>query len=70
MPEDKYIWIKQATKDGWIRMKSGGVCDVSYPTSKLRRGRVQEGGNVSPTLTCNSNSIVKIEIIEDEIERR
>lgn len=44
MNEDKYLWIKQATKDGWIKMKSGGVCDVSYPTSKLRRGRVQGGG--------------------------
>lgn len=60
--QDKYLWIKQATKDGWIKMKSGGVCGVSYPTSKLRRGRVQEGGNVSPTLTCGSGAIVKIDI--------
>ena len=44
MSEEKYLWIKQATKTGWIKMKSGGVCDVSYPTSKLRRGRVQGGG--------------------------
>ena len=29
----------------------GGVCDLSYPTSELRRGRVQGGGNVSPTIT-------------------
>lgn len=41
---EKWLWIKQATKDGYIKMKSGGVCDVSYPTSKLRRGRVQGGG--------------------------
>lgn len=65
MSKDKYIWIKQATKDGYIKMKSGGVCDVSYPTSKLRRGRVQEGGNVSPTLTCSSGAIVKIEVMEN-----
>ena len=65
MSEDKYIWIKQATKDGWIKMKSGGVCDVSYPTSKLRRGRVQGGGNVSPTLTCSSGAIVKIDVMEN-----
>ena len=65
MPEDKYLWVKQATKDGWIRMKSGGVCDVSYPTSKLRRGRVQGGGDVSPTLTCESGGIVRIEIMEN-----
>ncbi len=65
MSKDKYIWIKQATKDGYIKMKSGGVCDVSYPTSKLRRGRVQEGGNVSPTLTCESGAIVRIEVMEN-----
>ena len=65
MPEDKYIWIKQATKDGWIKMKSGGVCDVSYPTSKLRRGRVQGGGTVSPTITCSSGAIVKIDVMEN-----
>ena len=46
-------------------MKSGGVCDVSYPTSKLRRGRVQEGGNCSPTLTCESGAIVRIEVMEN-----
>lgn len=60
---EKFLWIKQATKDGYIKMKSGGVCDVSYPTSKLRRGRVQGGGDVSPTLTCESGGIVRIEIV-------
>ena len=62
---DEYIWIKQATKTGWIKMKSGGVCDVSYPTSKLRRGRVQGGGDISPTLTCESGGIVRIEIVNE-----
>ena len=48
MPKkDKYLWIKQATKTGYIKMKSGGVCDVSYPTSKIRRGRVQGGAYLS-----------------------
>lgn len=65
MKKDKYIWIKQATKDGYIKMKSGGVCDVSYPTSKLRRGRVQGGGLISPTLTCSSGAIVKIDVMEN-----
>ena len=37
------IGIKQATKDGVIEMSIPGVCDLSYPTSKLRRGRVQGG---------------------------
>ena len=47
-------------------MKSGGVCDVSYPTSKLRRGRVQGGGDISPTLTCESGNIVRVEIVNEE----
>lgn len=38
----------------------GGVADISYPTSKSRRGRVQSGGEVSPTLTSSGN-IVRIE---------
>lgn len=63
---DKIIRIKQATKKGYIEMKSGGVCDVSYPESKLRRGRVQGGGDISPTLTCTGEAIVRIEILEDK----
>lgn len=39
-----YIKIRQATKKGYIEMINGGVCDLSYPTSKIRRGRVQGGG--------------------------
>ena len=41
---EKVIYIKQATKKGYIACKNGGVFDCSYPTSKLRRGRVQGGG--------------------------
>lgn len=62
---EKVIYIKQATKQGYIACKNGGVFDCSYPTSKLRRGRVQEGGNVSPTLTCSSGAIVKIDVMEN-----
>lgn len=48
------ILIKQATRTGggYIEMKNGGVCDLSYPKSEYRRGRVQEGGEISPTITC------------------
>lgn len=31
----------------------GGVADFSYPTSTLRRGRVQGNGNISPTITTS-----------------
>lgn len=40
---DRLILIRQATAGGWIAMCNGGVCDLSYPTSKVRRGRVQGG---------------------------
>lgn len=45
------IKIKQATKKGFIECKPGGVADLSYPTSETRRGRVERGGDISPTLT-------------------
>ena len=38
------IKINQATSTGWIECCDNGVADLSYPGSKLRRGRVQGGG--------------------------
>ncbi len=45
------LGIRQATKQGWIEMRVGGVADFSYPDSEFRRGRVQGGGGISPTIT-------------------
>lgn len=42
-----YIRVRQATKQGYILCENGGVADLSYPNSKLRRGRVQRGANLS-----------------------
>ena len=53
----KKILISQATKKGYIEMEVPGVCDLSYPNSKTRRGRVQEKGKISPTLTASENGI-------------
>ena len=47
----EYVGIKQATEKGYIECRIGGVADFSYPTSKFRRGRVQGGGGISPTIT-------------------
>lgn len=30
---------------GYYRMSLPGIIDIAYPTSKLRRGRVQQGGS-------------------------
>ena len=46
------ICVKQATKEGTIKCKIGGCYDASYPDSTTRRGRVQNGGDVTPTITA------------------
>lgn len=59
------IKVKQATKQGYILCDEGGVCDLSYPKSKLRRGRVQGNGWISPTITA-SPCIYRLENIDKE----
>lgn len=55
------VAIRQATKKGYIECEVGGVADLSYPDSKTRRGRVQEEGNVCPTITATETGVCKIE---------
>lgn len=55
------INIKQATKQGYIECEVGGVADLSYPDSKTRSGRVQDNGNVSPTITATETGVCRIE---------
>lgn len=55
------VRIKQATKDGYIECKVGGVADLSFPDSTTRRGRVQDGGDVCPTLMAGEQDICRIE---------
>ena len=55
------IAIKQATKKGYIECEVGGVADLSYPDSKTRRGRVQDSGNTSPTITATETGVCRIE---------
>lgn len=50
--EKDYLEIKQATKEGSIKVKVGGCYDASYPDSTSRRGRVINGGDVTPTITA------------------
>lgn len=61
-----YVRIKQATSEGFIRCKiGGGVADLSLPTSKTRRGRVQENGEICPTLMTSCNVYRIEEIFND-----
>jgi DNA (cytosine-5)-methyltransferase 1 len=59
---DNAVLIKNNTKQGYIKCDVPGVADFSYPDSKTRRGRVQENGQVVPTLTAMGiDGIRKIE---------
>lgn len=64
MKQNDIIRVSQATHKGFIEMENGGVADLSYPTSKLRRGRVQGGGQISPTVTASASGIHKIDRID------
>lgn len=55
----KKIGIKQTTKEGYIECQIPGVADLSYPSSKSRRGRVQGGGY------CKSNNSNNIGNMQD-----
>lgn len=57
----KTIKIRQATKTGYVEIEIGGVVDLLYPSSLTRRGRVQEGGRVSPTVTAEECGLYRIE---------
>ena len=59
------IRIRQATKAGFIEVPMGGVFDWTYPESKYRRGRVQGGGNICPTLTAGKPEIYYYEGYEE-----
>ena len=57
--KDNLIAIPANTADGQIMMEVVGVCDLSYPSSKTRRGRVQDGGKVTPTLTSHTENCLR-----------
>lgn len=59
------IRIREATEKGYAEVGIGGVFDASYPTSKTRRGRVQEGGAVCPTLTAGKQEIYYFEEVRN-----
>lgn len=63
------VMIKQATKAGFIKWQVGGVADLSFPTSKTRRGRVQASGTVCPTIMSSNQELYKLERKEMESYR-
>lgn len=65
--ETEQIRIKQATKEGSIPYGIGGVFDGGFPSSKTRRGRVIDNGNVCPTITAQNQELYRIEICESDM---
>ena len=61
--EKQVIGIRQATKKGFIECELPGCADLSYPSSTTRRGRVQDNGQTSPTITAAETGIHYIESI-------
>ena len=60
--KDNYLMVPANTAEGYTQCEIGGVLDISYPNSTTRRGRVQEGGAIAPTLTCGcENTHARIE---------
>lgn len=59
--EGSKVAIKQATKKGYIECNVPGIEDLSFPDSKTRRGRVQENGEIVPTLMAGQQDICYIE---------
>ena len=55
------VRIKNNNAKGYEECVVGGVADFLYPSSTTRRGRVQENGTVSPTLTSENSGVCKIE---------
>ena len=55
--EKAKLKIPQATAQGYAECEVGGVFDGSYPNSTTRRGRVQEGGKISPALTSGGEPL-------------
>lgn len=58
VPKDNLLCIREASKTGFVEIPDGAVFDAAFPTSKTRRGRLQEGGRVSPTVMSESNCLL------------
>ena len=49
--------VPQATAQGYAECELGGIFDASYINSTTRRGRVQDGGKISPALTSEGEPL-------------
>lgn len=67
--QDGVLKVRQATGEGSIPVRLGGVFDMSFPTSKTRRGRVQGYGMICPTLNASSSKSIIRYVGRDRFRR-
>lgn len=63
------LMIPQATAMGYVTCPPRSVFDLNYPDSKNRRGRVQGGGKICPTLTATMGELLVFEDVYEECEQ-
>ena len=61
---DETVLIKQATKQGFIECRVLLTFLTLRAKRKTRRGRVQESGEICPTITASNIGICLIEKLE------
>lgn len=54
--DGNHLMVREATAEGFAEILPGCLFDSSYPKSKTRRGRVQGGGFICPTLTAKAST--------------
>jgi hypothetical protein len=50
--------IKANTELGYYELERGGILDISFYSSKTRRGRIEQNGLICPTITTSSDLII------------
>ena len=54
--------VRQSTELGYATIPVGGVGDLAYPTSQIRRARTVGGGHLVNALTCSHQLVTFVEL--------
>ena len=57
---ETYLRLRQATELGYTDVPVGGVGDIAYPTSLIRRSRTVGGGRLCNTLTASGSNLITL----------
>lgn len=61
--------IKANNEVGFYDLIDGGIINIAYPTSKTKRGRVQDNGRTSPTVSTFKELAIMENVKEYRIRR-